>query len=213
MEELRQLIDKLNNEFVKTTGENYYKLDTAEEFTQTEVNKYISLKVEEFNLTRQAESNVVAREYGIETDQRIINSRSKKKKGKKLKERYDGGDFNMVYRKENDEFMGLKLTLIEEGVFSRLCKFIQYPTNCIMIEENVPTIELLMKIMDLKERTLRGHLKTLENKGVLKMIQFGHKKAIYINPKYVASGKDLDLETLKIFNLVECDEEKINNYL
>lgn len=213
MEELRQLIDKLNNEFVKTTGENYYKLDTAEEFTQTEVNKYISLKVEEFNLVRQAESNIVAREYGIETDQRIINNRSKKKKGKKLKERYDGGDFNMVYRKENDEFMGLKLTLIEEGVFSRLCKFIQYPTNCIMIEENIPTIEILMKIMDLKERTLRGHLKTLENKGVLKMIQFGHKKAIYINPKYVASGKDLDIETLRIFNLVECDEEKVNSYL
>ena len=45
------------------------------------------------------------------------------------------------------------------------------------------------------------------------MVQCGHKKSIYVNPQYTASGKDLDIETLQLFNLIECDEEKVNSYL
>lgn len=213
MEELRELINKLNNEFADITGGNFCKLSSGEIFTKEEVNKYIAKKIEVFNLERQATVNVIARENGIELDQRLINKRSKSKSNKKLKEKYDGGDFNMFYRKEVDNIMALKLTLVEEGVYSRLCKFIQYPTNCVMVNGQIPSIEILMNIMDLKERSLRGHLKILCEKGLIKMIQFGHKKAIYINPQYCASGKDLDIETLRIFNLIECNEEKVNSYL
>ena len=45
------------------------------------------------------------------------------------------------------------------------------------------------------------------------MSQCGYKKSIVINPEYYATGKELDIDTLKLFNLVECDEEKVNNYL
>ena len=45
------------------------------------------------------------------------------------------------------------------------------------------------------------------------MVQVGHSKAIYVNPKYCATGKDLDIDTLKLFDLLECDDEKINSYL
>lgn len=213
MEDLKEYIENLKEQFVQMTDTNYCNLATGEVFTLAEVNKYMSKKIEEFNILRNADVLKTARENGIEVEQRLINKRSKKKKSGKCKERYDRGDFNIIYREEMMNFMALKLTLIEEGVFSRLCKFLQYPTNCVMVNGNIPSIEILMTIMDLKERALRGHLKTLEQKGVIKLIQSGHKKAIYINPQYCSTGKDLDIDTLKMFNLIECDNEKVESYL
>lgn len=213
MEDLKEYIEKLKGQFVQMTDTNYCNLTTGEVFTLAEVNKYMSRKIEEFNLMRNADVIRTARENGVEVEQRLINKRSKKKKSGKCKERYDKGDFNIIYREEMIGFMALKLTLIEEGVFSRLCKFLQYPTNCVMVNGSIPSIEVLMTIMDLKERALRGHLKTLEQKGVIKLVQSGHKKAIYVNPQYCSTGKDLDIDTLKMFNLIECDDEKIESYL
>ena len=213
MEELKKYISKLNGMFMEIAGGSFCNITTGEMFTQTEVKKFIGLKIEEFNLQRQAEVNLIAREQGIELDQKLINKRSKVKKGKKLKECYDGGEFNMVYRKELESKMALKLTLVEKGCYSWLCDFVSYPTNCVMINEQVPTIEILTNIIGIKERTLRGHLKILQEKGLIKLIQFGHKKAIYVNPRYYASGKDLDIETLRMFDLIECDENKINSYI
>lgn len=213
MEDLKVYIENLKEQFVQMTDTNYCNLATGEVFTLAEVNKYMSKKIEEFNILRNADVLKTARENGIEVEQRLINKRSKKKKSGKCKERYDRGDFNIVYREEMINFMALKLTLIEEGVFSRLCKFLQYPTNCVVINGNIPSIETLTTIMDLKERALRGHLKTLEQKGVIKLIQSGHKKAIYVNPQYCSTGKYLDIDTLKMFNLIECDNEKVESYL
>ncbi len=213
MEDLKEYIENLKEQFVQMTDTNYCNLATGEVFTLAEVNKYMSKKIEEFNILRNADVLKTARENGIEVEQRLINKRSKKKKSGKCKERYDRGDFNIIYREEMINFMALKLTLIEEGVFSRLCKFLQYPTNCVVINGNIPSIEILTTIMDLKERALRGHLKTLEQKGVIKLIQSGHKKAIYVNPQYCSTGKDLDIDTLKMFNLIECDNEKVESYL
>lgn len=212
MEGLREYIEELKEQFVKMTDSNYCNLTTGEVFTLAEVNKYMTKKIEEFNKSIMAEIRNEALDNGIEIEQRLINKRSKKKKGK-YKERYDRGDFNIIYREEMENFMALKLTLIEEGVFSRLCKFLNYPTNCVMVNGNIPSIDILMKVMDLKERALRGHLKTLEEKGVIKLIQSGHKKAIYVNPKYCTTGKDLDIDTLKMFELVDCNDRKVEDYL
>lgn len=213
MEELKNYIEQLKNQFTKMTDTNYCNLKTGEIFTLAEVNKYMTLKIEEFNIHRNAEVSFLARENGIEIEQRLINKRSNKKKKSKSKERFDRGEFNILYREEMVNFMALKLTLIEEGVFSRLCKFLHYPSNSVMINGNIPSIEILMNIMGIKERALRGHLKTLEQKEVIKLVNSGHKKVIYINPNYCASGKDLDIETLTMFGLVECDDRKIDEYL
>ena len=213
MEDLRKYIGSLNESFVEIAGGSYCYISTGEIFTNSEVKKLIASKIEKFNLERQSEVNLIARENGIELDQLLVNKRSKAKKSKKVKEHYDGGEFNMVYRKELENKMALKLTLVEKGFYSWICDFVSYPTNCVIINDQVPTIETLTNIIGIKERALRGHLKTLESKGLIKLVQFGHKKAIYINPRYYASGKDLDIETLRMFYLIECDENKINSYI
>ena len=76
--------DKIT-EFADITGGNFCKLNSGEIFTKEEVNKYIAKKIEVFNIERQADVNLVARENGIELEQRLINKRSKNKK--KLKEK------------------------------------------------------------------------------------------------------------------------------
>ena len=210
---LREYIEELKDEFCKMTDSNYCMLKTGELFTEAEVNAYMVRKIEGYNVERNAQLLLTARESGIEVEQRLLNKKSKKKKSGKGKNRYDRGDFNMLYREEMENFMALKLTLIEEGVFSRLCKFLQYPTNCVIINGSVPSFEVLCKIMGLKDRALRGHIKTLEQKGVIKLVQHGHKKAIYVNPQYCSTGKDLDIDTLRLFNLIECDYEKVDSYL
>jgi DNA-binding transcriptional ArsR family regulator len=71
----------------------------------------------------------------------------------------------------------------------------------------------LEPIIGLSERSIRESLKSLEEKGLIKLIQSGHRKAIYINPSYYATGKDLDSDTLQMFSLIKCDDEKVNEYL
>jgi len=109
--------------------------------------------------------------------------------------------------------MNMKLNTNEKLVFYIMRDFIQYPTNCIVINDHIPTIKELEPIIGLTERSIITALKSLEDKNMLKRVQYGHKKAIYINPEYYASGKELDLDSLKLFGLVKIDDEKVKSYL
>lgn len=137
-------------------------------------------------------------------------------------------DKTMMYRFENGEYvftgylnlekirdlsLSMKLNTNEKLVFYIMRDFIQYPTNCIVINDHIPTIKELEPIIGLTERSIITALKSLEDKNMLKRVQYGHKKAIYINPEYYASGKELDLDSLKLFGLVKIDDEKVKSYL
>ena len=107
----------------------------------------------------------------------------------------------------------MKLSNNEKLVFYVLRDYIQYPTNCIVINDSIPSIKDLEPLVGLTERSMVGVLKSLEEKKLIKRVQSGHKKAIYVNPEYYASGKDLEIETLKLFGLLECDDTKIDQYI
>jgi hypothetical protein len=71
----------------------------------------------------------------------------------------------------------------------------------------------LEPIIGLTERSIISALGKLEVFDLIKRKQYGHKKAIYFNPYYYASGKDLDIEVITMFGLMECDDDKVNDYL
>jgi hypothetical protein len=148
---------------------------------------------------------------GVRTDQRIVNGRSKKKKLKN-RDTYDGGNFNIVYENKLEEVVNMKLNNNEKLVYYVLRDYAQYPTNCVIIKNHVPAMIELEPIVGLSERSIRDSLKSLDEKGLIKLVQSGHKKAIYINPEYYATGKDLDTDTLQIFGLIDCDDEKVDKY-
>lgn len=126
---------------------------------------------------------------------------------------YEGGDFNIVYRNKIEGVNNMKLNNNEKLVFYVLRDFAQYPTNCIVIKDSIPAMKDLEPIIGLNEKTIRRSLKSLEEKTLVKLVQYGHRKSIYINPEYYATGKDLDIKTLQLFDLIDCDDEKINDYI
>lgn len=216
MQSLEEYIEKLNSEFKEMINGEFAKLDTGEFFTRTEVSKYIQRRLEIYNADMLNENIKKSRQLlGIVPEQRLVNNRSKapKKSKNNSKDIYDGGNFNIVYRDKIEELINMNLSKNEKLVFFIIRDFIVYPYNCVMINNEIPRFTDLEPIISLTERTIRDALKLLEEKNIIKLIQSGHRKAIYVNPQYYASGKELNIDTLRLFDLVECDNEKVNSYL
>lgn len=214
-ENLLKLVENINGEFETMIGGTYVRLDTGELFTQSEVDKYVSRRLEEFSKNQLQEVKNIRNEvFGLESDQILINKRSKKPKTK-TKARLDNGDFNMVYKNQNItmELIKMKLEVNEKLVYYVLRDFIAYPSNNILINGEVPTMLDLEPLIGLKERTIRKALKGLEEKGLVKLKLAGVRKCIFFNPFYYASGKDLEIETLKMFELLDYNEDKVEEYI
>lgn len=214
--QIREFLNNVDGEFQELQGGAFVYLATGEFFTKTEHDKYIQKKLEEFKIEVFATINSTSlQETNIENEQVLINKRSKNPKNTKAKmrERYEGGNFNIVYTSRLEEIGNMKLSNNEKLVFYVLRDYIQFPTNCVVIKDKIPSIKELEPIVGLTERSIVDVLKSLEEKKLIKRVQYGHKKAIYVNPEYYASGKDLEIETLQLFGLLDCDNEKIEYYI
>jgi hypothetical protein len=181
--------------------------------------KYAEKKIEIYNIEQLHENQkIINNQLGIEDTQRMINKKSKKPKrnhqtGKAYYLKDDASLFNIVHRIKIEEVKNMKLNKNEKLVYYVLRDFINHPSNCVMINDSIPSFKELEPIVSLTERTIRDCLKTLQDKNLLKLVQSGHKKAIYINPEYYATGKELNIETLQLFGLLDIDDAKINSYL
>jgi len=195
MSEMKDFVNEINSEFVNMVGGSYASIKTGEIFTQKELDKLVKSKVEAFNIERFKESVAC----GVPLDQVLMKKRPPKKETKTT---YEGGDFNIVYRFKLEELLNMKLEVNEKLVYYILRDFTVFPSNSIMINDKVPTFEELEPILGLKERTIRKAVKALELKGLFKLKQSGHKKVIYVNPEYYATGKNLDIDTVKMFDLM-----------
>jgi hypothetical protein len=216
-DEIRKCVQSISNEFEESKNGIFVYLETGELFTQTEYTKYLKGKLEKFKIELFGEINEISEEQGVENEQRIINKRSTKQIGKlNCRQRYDrGGAFCIMYKDSLNDFENIykQLNATEKLVYYRLRDFIAYPTNCIVINDRIPSVKDLEPIIGLTERSIVTALSELERLELIKRKQYGHKKAIYFNPYFYASGKDLSIETLELFELIDCDNDKVNTYL
>lgn len=195
MSEMKDFVDELNSEFIGMVGGSYVSTKSGEILTQKELDIHFKEKVEAFNIERFKESATC----GVHLDQILMKKKPPKKESKST---YDGGEFNIVYRFKLEELLNMQLEVNEKLVYYVLRDFTVFPSNSIMINGQVPTFEELEPIIGLKERTIRKAVKSLEQKGLFKLQQSGHKKVIYVNPAYYATGKNLDMDTVKMFDLM-----------
>jgi hypothetical protein len=195
MSEMNDFVDELNSEFKNMVGGSYVSIKSGEIFTQKELDKFIKEKIEAFNIERFKESVAC----GVHLDQILTKKKPPKKETKTT---YEGGDFNIVYRFKLEELLSMQLEVNEKLVYFVLRDFTVFPSNSIMINGQVPTFEELEPIIGLKERTIRKAVKALEAKGLFKLKQSGHKKVIYVSPSYYATGKNLEIDTVKMFDLM-----------
>ena len=211
---IRDFIIEEDSKFLEIQGGSFIQSENGEFITKSEHDKIIQTKLEKYKTEMFATANYVSNtEFGIGNEQSLTKKKVKKKKSGKARENFDNGEFNIVYRNKIEGVMNMKLNTNEKLVFYIMRDFIQHPTNCIVINDHIPTIKELEPIIGLTERSIITALKSLEDKNMLKRVQYGHKKAIYINPEYYASGKELDLDSLKLFGLVKIDDEKVKSYL
>lgn len=160
--EIKHYIENINNEFHELHGGSLVKLDSGEIFTRTEFEKYAKKKIEKYVVDNLQEiKKISVASIGIIPEQNLINKRSKKKNNSKLKSKYDGGDFNIVYRDRVKDVFKLKLDKTEKLVYYSIRDFITYPQNCIMINEQIPLPKDLEPITGLEEKTIRLTLKSL----------------------------------------------------
>lgn len=219
MQPIEEFIIDINQEFIKTIGGSFVKLDTGEIFTNAEVEQYIEKRLSNFQSAQFQDNNQKAKKLtGVRINQRLVSNNSKKPekhrsatKGTYLKE--EKTEFNIVHRPRLEEVTNMQLNKNEKLVYYILRDLISHPSNCVMINNQVPVFKELEPLVSLTERTIRDALKTLEEKNLLKLVQTGHRKAIYINPEYYATGKELNITTLELFGLLELDQEKVESYL
>lgn len=108
---------------------------------------------------------------------------------------------NLVMRENLCEIQEMKLNKNDKLTYYIVRDYVQYPENCVMINGNIPSITDLEEFIGLSDRAIRESLKVLEEKSLIKLVQSSHKKAIYINPLYYASGKTISKETLELFEI------------
>jgi len=207
--DIKDVITSLIGEFVEV-NESFINLYTGEIFTKREREEYIKKKIEIHNAKTINKSNHELKEvFGIDPDQRIINKRSRKKSSKNLLlyNKDDNVNFNIVWRdKVADNYM-ISLTKNEKLVYYVLRDFVAYPSNCIMINGKIPAISDLEKLTSLTNKSIGIALKSLEEKGLFKLVKSGHKNAIYVNPEYYACGKELDPFVVNLF-CTQTEEQK-----
>lgn len=74
--------------------------------------------------------------------------------------------------------------------------------NCVTINGVIPSFVELEPILSLSDRTIRKSLKILEENNLIKLVQSGHRKAIYINPEYCSYSLEVADELLEMFNII-----------
>jgi len=135
MQDLRNFIQEINNEFQPIVGDSFIKIEGGELFSKSEVKKYVQRKLEIFNAkTLQHNNDAAVKEFGIDVTQRLINEKSKtpKRNHEANKAEYDGTGklgFNIVYRERLEELSNMKLDKNEKLVYYVLRDFVQHPSR------------------------------------------------------------------------------------
>jgi hypothetical protein len=207
---------ELSKEFTSMVNGQYVKNDTGEIFTQAEITKYFKVKVDTYRADTVKDIDEKSNKtLGVVSDKVLVNKKTKKIKVKKvLKEYYSNGDFNMVYRPEVENVhIDMKLNSMERIVYLTLRDFVVYPSSCLMFRGEIPTMENMGFLTGLNEKTVRKALKSIEKRNLIKSVNIKYRKAIYFNPKYYSTGKNINKETLKMFGLLQLDDDKIREYL
>ena len=99
---------------------------------------------------------------------------------------------------------GLGLSFHTRAVYFEIRCMAEYPNNAVYVKGVIPTMVELANRIGVSSKTLKKHLKIMEEHNLVKDIKKGCKHVIYINPMYYSSTyyiEKLDQYTLDIFGL------------
>jgi len=199
----------------KLDDDRYVYLLTGESFNNLEYLGAVKREIENAQLKDFHEHSKLLRKYGIDVNRKIKNKGDKtpiettciawKDTKKDL--------FIKVYRGEGVELiMNKTLDIFEKGFMFTIQSFVEFRTNCVIIDREFPTVEYLAELAGMSPRKANDIIKSLEKKNIIKRYKDGLHKKIFVNPHYMCAGaiiegeipsyfvSEIEEETMELFN-------------
>lgn len=93
----------------------------------------------------------------------------------------------------------IKLSLGARGFIATYSSCINFPKNCVVVNNKYPTIQDLISQLGVNENKVYKILKELEEAEVIKRIKMGNQNCIYFNPFLYCGGGVVDKDTYNMF--------------
>ena len=153
------------------------------------------ISFQEFNQRIKAEQDL------IESEARIV--REKKNKLDGIVQNWNQKGRPTMFSKNYEVYQKMmmeNMSLLEIGLMNILSINIEYITNEVLLNGNPPTNDDLLKITGVGTGTLKGLLKSLEDKNLICRTGRGSGRRIYVSPYWAIKGKNISSEVVDMFN-------------
>ena len=215
---LTDLEEQIKIKWEKLNDDCYVYLLTGESFNNLEYLGAVKREIEEAQLKGFHDHSSLLKKFGIEGYRKIQNKGDKSKVETTCIAWKDTKKdlFIKVYRGEGVELiMNKTLDIFEKGFMFTIQPFVEFKTNCVIIDGEFPTVEYLAELAGTSPRKANDIIKSLEKKNLIKRYKDGLHKKIFVNPNYMCAGSiiegeipsyfmsEIDRETMELFNKKE----------
>jgi len=199
---LTDLEKEINIKWEKINDDCFVYLLTGESFNNLEYLGAVKREIEAEQLKGFHDYTSLLKKFGIEGFRKIKNKGDKEKiettcvawKDKKT------DLFIKVYRGEGVKLiMNKTLDIFEKGFMFTIQPFVEFKTNCVIIEGEFPTVEYLAELAGMSPRKANDIIKSLEKKNLIKRYKDGLHKKIFVNPHYMCAGAIIEGEIPSYF--------------
>ncbi len=130
----------------------------------------------------------------------IVNMNDNKRKEKNKNKAYVNKNepYNVSYPKSL-AYLKTNLGYDIFGIIYMLTIALDYPSNSIIINGEIPTIDELLEFLDIGRTKFYEVMKILENNNVIKRVKKPAGLVIYLNPYVHSSGRQIDIKTRDMF--------------
>jgi hypothetical protein len=196
-------LSKLKSKYEEREGGQYLELKTGEIIPAQEYDEVLKTFSKKF-INKMSQEPA---KCGIDAGIYVGNRKPITKKKVIKKSYYTNGDFTIMYRIAQKKIDSFELDIHTEFLYYKLATLLVHPYNLVQIDGVEPSFPELAKHVKMSERKMYSSMKKLEELGVIKFLNAGHKKAIYMNPEYFATGPSLDKHTLILFGIFQTDDK------
>lgn len=199
---LTQELDNYINSLWKEYGEGYYiYLSTGEIHNKEQRDGEIRKLIENEQIDNFHDFNPLYIKYGLIDNRRIINKKSKKLRNETCIPWKNNDElFIKIYRKEGVQMIEDRILDAHEKAFIfTIIPYVEFKTNCIIVDGEYPTLEELAKMVGLSNRKINDVVKSLEKKNLIKRYKDGLYKKIFVNPEYMCAGSIIEGEVPSYF--------------
>lgn len=154
------------------------------------------------------------KEFGCKNNRKLSSKNSKKPKEDSCIPWKEGAkiQFIKLYRNEVSQLVEDEvLDAYEQAFLFVILPYIEFKTNCVIVNGDYPTLEYIAQKTKLSLRKIKQVVKSLEEKNLIKRYKDGINKKIFVNPNYFCAGSKIEGEVPSYFiaNIEDVDDSTL----